>query len=96
MNHGGVGLLCPHSFDSLAYFTGLAFAVAFFCFLEYSRNCRQVPATPDEALRTSLMGIFEKRRFRNFLQYLAGYDEQQPDTFKGRCPMGVLSRRSSI
>ena len=43
----------------------------------------QVPATPDEALRTSLMGIFEKRRFRNFLQYLAGYEEDQPDTFKG-------------
>lgn len=29
------------------------------------------------------MGIFEKRRFRNFLQYLAGYEEDQPDTFKG-------------
>ena len=43
----------------------------------------QVPATPDEALRTSLMGIFEKRRFRNFLQYLAGYEEDKPDTFQG-------------
>lgn len=43
----------------------------------------QVPATPDEALRTSLMGIFEKRRFRNFLQYLAAYEEDKPDTFKG-------------
>eukprot|EP00752_Nemacystus_decipiens_P006824 g6126.t1 len=44
----------------------------------------KVPATPDEALRTSLMGIFEKRRFRSFLQYLASYEEDQPDTFKGR------------
>lgn len=43
-----------------------------------------MPATPDEALRTSLMGIFEKRRFRNFLQYLAGYEEDKPDTFKGK------------
>ncbi|CAN0423853.1 unnamed protein product, partial [Scytosiphon promiscuus] len=44
----------------------------------------KVPATPDEALKTSLMGIFEKRRFRNFLQYLAAYEEEKPDTYKGR------------
>lgn len=43
----------------------------------------QVPATPDEALRTSLMGMFEKRRFRNFLMYLASYDENEPGTFQG-------------
>lgn len=49
----------------------------------HSLRYRQVPATPDEALKTSLMGIFEKRRFRNFLQYLAAYDEDKPDTFKG-------------
>lgn len=42
-----------------------------------------MPATPDEALRTSLMGMFEKRRFRSFLMYLAAYDEDNPDTFKG-------------
>lgn len=53
------------------------------CCVATGLNCCQVPATPDEALRTSLMGIFEKRRFRNFLQYLAGYEEDQPDTFKG-------------
>lgn len=46
--------------------------------------CAQVPATPEEALRTGLMGIFEKRRFRNFLMYLAGYDEEKPETYAGK------------
>jgi len=44
----------------------------------------QVPATLDEALMTSLIGLFEKRRFRNFLSYLAKYDEKDPNTFGGR------------
>eukprot|EP00904_Undaria_pinnatifida_P004302 jgi/Undpi1/13873/HiC_scaffold_9.g03524.m1 len=43
-----------------------------------------VPATPEEALRTSLMGMFEKRRFRNFLMYLAAYEEDNPATYNGR------------
>lgn len=42
-----------------------------------------MPATPDEALRTSLMGMFEKRRFRNFLIYITAYEEDKPDTFNG-------------
>ena len=33
---------------------------------------------------TSLIGLFEKRRFRNFLSYLAKYDERDPNTFGGR------------
>jgi len=32
---------------------------------------------------TSLIGLFEKRRFRNFLSYLAKYDEKDPNTFGG-------------
>lgn len=55
------------------------------------RALLQVPATPDEALRTSLMGMFEKRRFRNFLMYLASYREDEPGTYQGElvaCPSG--------
>lgn len=44
----------------------------------------KVPATPKEALASSLMGLFEKRRFRSFLEYLAQYDAEKPETFKGR------------
>lgn len=32
------------------------------------------------------MGIFEKRRFRNFLQYVQEYDENDPKTWKGMDP----------
>jgi len=44
----------------------------------------KVPATPDEALRSSLMGMFEKRRFRNFLIYINQYDPANPTTFKDK------------
>lgn len=40
----------------------------------------KVPATPSEALNSSLMGIFEKRRFRNFLIYMNDYDAKDPKT----------------
>jgi len=43
----------------------------------------KVPATLDEALRTSLVGFFEKRRFRSFLSYLAKYEEGNPKSHDG-------------
>ena len=44
----------------------------------------KVPVTTSEVLASSLMGMFEKRRFRNFLLYMADYDKNDPSTFKGR------------
>jgi len=44
----------------------------------------KVPASPDEGLRSSLMGMFEKRRFRTFLLYIDEYDIAKPETIKGR------------
>lgn len=44
----------------------------------------KVPATGGEALATPLLGFFEKRNFKNFLQYLAQYDEADPKTYQGR------------
>lgn len=35
----------------------------------------KVPVTETEALATSLMGLFEKRRFRNFLIWVHNFDE---------------------
>jgi len=40
-----------------------------------------VAATPQEALNSSLMGFFEKRKFRNFLIFLSNYDKDKPSTF---------------
>mmetsp|Transcript_18508 Transcript_18508/g.26050 ORF Transcript_18508/g.26050 Transcript_18508/m.26050 type:complete len:466 (-) Transcript_18508:78-1475(-) len=42
----------------------------------------KVPATPEEALKSSLMGLFEKRRFRKFLIYVDKYDASKPETFE--------------
>lgn len=42
----------------------------------------KVPADGTEALASSLMGLFEKRRFRNFLQFCIEFDEQNPSTWK--------------
>eukprot|EP01035_Chromulina_nebulosa_P019913 gene19913-25870_t len=40
---------------------------------------------PTEALSSSLMGFFEKRKFRNFLLYVNDYDKTKPNTFfKGK------------
>lgn len=44
----------------------------------------KVPATPEEALRSPLMGLFEKRRFRSFLVYIDQYDAAKPETHKGK------------
>ena len=44
----------------------------------------KVPATPKEALSSSLMGLFEKRRFRTFLIFIDQYDPNKPETHGGR------------
>jgi Rab GDP dissociation inhibitor len=45
---------------------------------------KKVPATPQEALSSSLMGLFEKRRFRNFLIFIDQYKKADPATHAGR------------
>lgn len=40
----------------------------------------KVPATTAEAVSSPLMGFFEKRRMRNFLQFIADYKEEEPAT----------------
>ncbi|CAN8025507.1 unnamed protein product, partial [Ixodes persulcatus] len=42
----------------------------------------KVPADEKEALQSSLMGIFEKRRFRNFLVFVQDYNVDDPKTWK--------------
>ena len=44
----------------------------------------KVPATPQEALSSPLMGLFEKRRFRNFLIYIDQYKAADAGTHQGR------------
>lgn len=44
----------------------------------------KVPAAPDEALKSPLMGILEKRRFRKFLVFVDQYKEENSETYQGR------------
>jgi Rab GDP dissociation inhibitor len=54
----------------------------------------RVPATDMEALRSPLMGLFEKRRARAFFIYVQDYRADDPRTHAGRdlarLPMGAL------
>jgi Rab GDP dissociation inhibitor len=43
----------------------------------------KVPSDAGEALRSPLMGIFEKRRAKNFLQWVGSFEESNPSTHQG-------------
>merc|ERR1719385_441721 len=47
-----------------------------------SGKISKVPADEKEALSSDLMGLFEKRRFRNFLIFVQDFDEKDPTTWK--------------
>uniref|UniRef100_A0A3B4CZ95 Rab GDP dissociation inhibitor n=1 Tax=Pygocentrus nattereri TaxID=42514 RepID=A0A3B4CZ95_PYGNA len=52
----------------------------------------KVPSTESEALASNLMGMFEKRRFRKFLVFVANFDENDPKTFEGVDPKTTTMR----
>lgn len=45
------------------------------------QKLHKVPADEREALSSSLMGLFEKRRFKNLLVWVNNYDEKDPKTY---------------
>jgi Rab GDP dissociation inhibitor len=50
----------------------------------------KVPATASEAVSTKLLGLFEKKRFKDFLQYLQKYDYESTSTQEGRWRVGAV------
>ena len=42
----------------------------------------QVPANDKEALKSDLMGLFEKNRCRKFFQFIQDYKQEDPKTHK--------------
>jgi Rab GDP dissociation inhibitor len=46
-----------------------------------SGKISKVPADEVEALASDLMGLFEKRRFKNFLIFVQDFDENDPKTW---------------
>ncbi|MES1915104.1 MAG: hypothetical protein MHM6MM_007098, partial [Cercozoa sp. M6MM] len=53
----------------------------------------KVPATPSEALNSKLMGIFQKRRFKNFLQFAEKVDKNDRNTWAGHDLTQVTMRQ---
>ena len=51
--------------------------------LFHFHQIHKVPATDMEALKSPLMGLFEKRRARNFFVYVQNYNEADPVTHQG-------------
>lgn len=49
------------------------------------RNGRiaKVPATEMEAIKSPLLGLFEKRRARNFFLWVQNFNEENPSTHQG-------------
>lgn len=57
----------------------------------------KVPSDAGEALRSPLMGIFEKRRMKGFIEWVGTYDAQDPATHKGKeCNPILLVPRAAI
>ncbi|XP_061422902.1 rab GDP dissociation inhibitor beta-like [Lethenteron reissneri] len=52
----------------------------------------KVPSTETEALASGLMGMFEKRRFRKFLVFVANFEENDPQTYQGVDPKATTMR----
>uniref|UniRef100_A0A914KXR8 Rab GDP dissociation inhibitor n=1 Tax=Meloidogyne incognita TaxID=6306 RepID=A0A914KXR8_MELIC len=53
----------------------------------------KVPADEMEALSTSLMGMFEKRRFKKFLVWVQGFDKNDSKTWEGMDPNNTIMQQ---
>lgn len=54
----------------------------------------KVPSTAGEALSSPLMGLFEKRRAKKFLEWVGTFDENDPSTHNGWfAPMRAARQR---
>lgn len=58
----------------------LDFKVVDGSFVYKANKIYKVPSSEAEALGSNLLGMFEKRRFRKFLLFVAAYDENDPKT----------------
>lgn len=69
-------------------------------FVYKDKAIHKVPVTDSEALKSSLMGLFQKRHCKNFLTYVQDVDTNNPATWKSykldRMPMGELMNAFSL
>eukprot|EP01096_Ripella_sp_DP13-Kostka_P001564 TRINITY_DN1188_c0_g1_i1.p2 TRINITY_DN1188_c0_g1~~TRINITY_DN1188_c0_g1_i1.p2 ORF type:complete len:466 (+),score=247.67 TRINITY_DN1188_c0_g1_i1:65-1399(+) len=78
----------------------LEFKVVDGSYVQKAGKINKVPATEKEALTTSLLGMFEKKRFRDFLQFVAQWDADNPKTHNKinalTAPMSEVFRKFSL
>ena len=55
----------------------------------------KVPSDAPEALKSPLMGIFEKRRMKSFIEWVGTFDINDPATHKGLYPRAQRSTESN-
>lgn len=58
----------------------------------FMQQIHKVPATDMEALKSPLMGFFEKRRARTLFVYVQNYIENDPKTHEGMDLTRVTTR----
>lgn len=52
-------------------------------FVFQGKKVHKVPSTTKEALGTSLMGMFQKRRYKSFIEWVGDYEKGNPKTHSG-------------
>lgn len=70
----------------------LDFKVVEGSFVYKGGKIHKVPSTETEALASGLMGLFEKRRFKKFLSFIANFDVNDPKTMEGVDPGKVTMK----
>lgn len=80
----GGGNLVKILSKSVAERYSMSFTVIQGSYILHKGKIQKVPITPSQALGSSLMGIFEKRRCGMFLKYIAEYDVSDPKTHEKR------------
>ncbi|XP_072102948.1 rab GDP dissociation inhibitor alpha [Mobula birostris] len=70
----------------------LDFKVVDGSFVYKASKIYKVPSTETEALASSLLGMFEKRRYRKFLLFVSSYDENDPKTHQDVDPVRSTMR----
>jgi Rab GDP dissociation inhibitor len=53
----------------------------------------KVPSDAGEALRSPLMGLFEKRRAKKFLEWVGAFNEDDPATYGGRVEISCMCKK---
>jgi Rab GDP dissociation inhibitor len=55
-------------------------------YVVHQGKIHKIPSTSGEALKSNLMGVFEKRKCSKFLEYVGDYEEDDPKTYKDLNP----------